>query len=169
MIFKMAKAPREQTSNAAFEGDVRDNNPGEHSSIVPSTDHFGNTADHSQWDEAEQDIDHDLDPNLSGTNPTKAMHSEKAGPLNAWGDNQDYRLFLETGRDVESALVRSVVIVGRQRNLPNHDGDYDDNHGIPQATSGYMSVGEPGYSDRESGPTIDEVNEFPVNVVQRRI
>ena len=169
----MSKIKRLETSNPAFEGDVIHTvDPlGGHSSEVPSTDHFDSDADHAQFDDAEDNISPKLDPNISGTPEMTQMHSEKAGPLNGWKDNDSYREFLQTGEEPESALQRAVVLAAKGKEWPIADGDYDDNHGIPSPTSGYMSVGDPygGVSDYESGGTREGATDFPVDVVQRRI
>lgn len=175
----MAKTQPEQTSNPAFTGSGVAGVPANHSSTELPTYH-SEEADHSQWDDAEDNISPSLDPNISGTGPTEQMHSECAGELNGWCDNDDYRTFLQEGRAPESALVRTQVPSSGQANRWIHDGDYDDNHGLPSPVPAY-NHGYDHASDavdedhmeaeprRGAAYDTEEYVGFPINVVTRRI
>lgn len=109
--------------NPAFEGDVTDGNPGEHSTTEPSTDHMCE-ADHAQFDEALQNVPPPQDPNISGATPTETTYTWQAGQLSGWQENDDYRDFLEAGKTPVSRLSCY---------FNENDGDYDDNGGHPTA------------------------------------
>lgn len=119
-----------------------------HSSPVPSTDHFAE-SDHAQADDDYNDYTPNIDPNLSGTTVTEDTVSWLAGSMNGWQENDDYREFFNTETWPVSRL---------QSDYCQKDGDYDDNGGIPLAIG--HSRGEsmkapselyPGVSDEQAG------------------
>jgi hypothetical protein len=114
--------------------DYNSSNPAfEKSSVVGTAANHSTTSksvaaqDHAQSDDALQDIPPPQDPNISGMTPTEDTHSWLAGPLSAWQENDDYRVFFERG-DREVAESQTT-----HRYNTVHDGDYDDNRGFPTA------------------------------------
>lgn len=95
----------------------------DHSSKAIPAEHMVE-ADHAQFDDDEADIVPVVDPNISGHTPTEAMYTWLAGPLNAFQENDDYREFFEPTIAPESRLLCGYH---------QHDGDYDDNGGVPLA------------------------------------
>lgn len=145
-------------SNPAFEGNVVGSDPGAHSSQTMSVAKEG----HAQSDDAISNIDHGEDPNLSGTAPTAQLHPWRAGQLSAWQENDDYRKFFEAGHVSESTTTH--------RHESVHDGDYDDNRGIPLAIGETHGIaGEPTDRNTHHG-TLPMAHEFPIGpVVERRV
>lgn len=141
-------------SNPAFEGKV-DGVPANHSSEVKSV----TPLYHAQSDDTLQDVPPPQDPNISGATPTKDCYPWRAGQLTAWQENDDYREFFEAGHVAESATTHCGYSV--------HDGDYDDNRGIPLAIGEVHGIaGEP--TDRNSHHgTLPTADEFPIGPVIR--
>lgn len=144
-------------SNPAFEGKVT-GVPANHSSEVKSVP----PMDHAQSDDALQDIPVPQDPNLSGMTPTEQLHDWRAGQLSAWQENDDYRRYFEEGHVGESATTHRFETI--------HDGDYDDNRGIPLGTGETHGIaGEPNDRNMSHG-TLPRAHEFPLGpVIIRRV
>lgn len=106
------------TSAARYNLPVNAGVAGNHSSLVPST---SNTlADHGQYDDAMDDVQYRIDPNLSGTTETAQLHDPMAGSLSGWEENDCYRDFFLEGQVAESRVYGE-----------DFDPDFDSNGGIP--------------------------------------
>jgi hypothetical protein len=88
-----------------------------HSSESASVD---SDLDHSQSDEALQNVPPPQDPNLSGNTPTEDCYTWLAGSMDGWCENDDYREYFEKSRGCDGMLACDPA-----------DGDYDDNGGVP--------------------------------------
>ena len=134
-----------------------------HSSTVRSTEHTQN-RDHAQADDVLNDVPVSQDPNLSGTAPTEQLHPWRSGAMSAWQENDDYREFFEAGQVAYPSI--------KHRSTEDlHDGDYDDNRGIPLAIGevhGYP--GEPDGDKNLSHGDLPSAHEFSLGaVIVRRI
>lgn len=145
-------------SNPAFEGNVTSGDEAAHSSLVKSVA----PEVHAQSDDDIQDVPPPQDPNISGATVTKDVYPWRAGQISAWQENDDYRRFFEAGYVGESATTHRHDTV--------HDGDYDDNRGIPLAIGETHGVaGEPTDRNTHHG-TLPTADEFPLGpVIRRRI
>jgi hypothetical protein len=122
-----------------------------HSSESASVD---SDLDHSQSDEAIQNIPASEDPNLSGTTPTETPYTWLAGSMDGWCENDDYREYFEKSRGCDGMLGCDPV-----------DGDYDDNGGHPVSVGHSRGIHGP----RASG-TVPGHDQYSIGpVVIRRI
>lgn len=134
--------------------------PANHSSTEKSVA----PLDHAQSDDALQDIPAPQDPNISGRAPTKDCYPWRAGQMSAWQENDDYRTFFEAGHVADPSLHH-------KSNYPIHDGDYDDNRGIPTHIGHHdvMPGEDPPEAHLEQG-TLPSADEFPLGpVIRKRI
>jgi hypothetical protein len=68
-----------------------------------------------------------VDPNISGTLPTKDTHPWLAGKMSGWQDNDDYMEYTyDTAKVGESRLLSQGCV---RTGYSLMDGDYDDNGG----------------------------------------
>lgn len=146
-------------SNPAFEGSV-DGVAANHSSETKSVAKL----DHAQADDALQNVPPPQDPNISGTPETAQLHPWRSGAMSAWQENDDYREFFEAGEVAFPSIKHRAT-------YPLHDGDYDDNRGIPLGIGevhGYP--GEPAGDKNLSHGDLPTADEFPLGpVIIRRI
>lgn len=129
-----------------------------HSSEVASTTHTED-AGHAQQDDELEDAPLPQDPNMAGMTQTEDCYTWRAGSLDGWCENDDYREFF--GNSVGSNGMHVSYA---------SDGDYDDNGGIPLAlghTHGMRQSVKELKDTSTSGST--HTLGFPVGVIVRRL
>lgn len=117
-----------------------------HSSESASVD---SDLDHSQSDEAIENLPASQDPNLSGSTPTETPYTWLAGKMDGWCENDDYRTYFEKSVGCDGMLACDPV-----------DGDYDDNGGHPTGVGHSRGIHGPSHSEmvlRATGYSIGTV------------
>lgn len=158
----MARSKTYATENPAFTRSGVAGVEANHSSLTPSTEN--DLGERGQADEALANVPPPQDPNLSGMTPTKDCYPWRAGQLSAWQENDDYRTFFEGGHVAESSIKH-------RSEYPIHDGDYDDNRGVPTAIGVHdVLTDEDKGSAHLSEGTLPKADEFSLGpVIRRRI
>lgn len=112
---KAREFDRRNTRFAHTDTGVESNHSSAHASVSED-------LDHAQSDDALQDVSPPEDPNISGTPDMAPPYTWLAGRMDGWSENDDYRSYFEQSRGCDGMLA-----------CDPHDGDFDDNGGIPTA------------------------------------